>query len=216
MSGQGRHAGKLIGFVVLIAFVLGHELEFVVTYGSDVGAGLARTGHGSVWWATVATVLCLAGGLGMLALRRLGELSRLSDAIEAGHVEVREASRWHLARRVLGMWPAILVASLTLFLITENVEHVLAGMPAPGQDALGSGEYPATPFVFLVVSLAAACVAGLYRWRCDVLAARIAAVSAAARRRPHHARQATPQSQIPASAPARHSAARAPPWPAAR
>jgi hypothetical protein len=211
VSGLRRAPVGMTVIMVLVAFVLGHELDYLIVYGSGVGIELTRTGHGAAWWVTVASVLCLAGAMGVLAVRRLGQLSRLAAAVDAGHLEVREADGRHLAGRVLRLWPAIFVASLALFLAGENAERVLAGLTAPGLDVVAAGDLVTTLLVFLGVSLAAAGVSGLYRWRCEVLAARIAGAACAATHPSRPARLSPPFSQIPASAPQRRRLARAPP-----
>ena len=211
MSGLRRASVGMTVMMVLIALVLGHELEYLIAYGPGVGVELTRTGHGTGWWVTVAMVMGLAAAMGVLAVRRLGQLSRQAAAMEAGHLEVRQANGGHLARRVLRLWLAIFVASMALFLAGENAERVLAGLTAPGWDVVAPGDLVTTLLVFLGVSLAAACVAGLYQWRCDVLAARIAGAACAATHPSRPTRLAPPVSRIPTSAAQRSRLARAPP-----
>lgn len=212
MSGGRGPATRMLGCLVLVAFVLGHELDFIVTYGADYQDGLTATGHGGLWSSTVAIVLVLAGVLALLAIRRLRQLSRLSAAVDAGRVEVAAGRPADLMGHVLQLWPVIFVATLCLFVAGENVEHLLDGQRAPGLGVLGDVEYSCVGLVFLAVSLAAAFVGGLYRWRLAVLGARIAAASARAWDRDRSVRRPLPpDGRRPASASSRRRSARAPP-----
>ena len=116
--------------------------------------------------------LAVLGGLRLVALTRLaGELDARDLSVQAG--------RWtDLAGDLLRAWSFILPVALVLFVGVENLEHVSVGLPAPGLSVLGSSQYHSVFGVFLLVSLLAALVDALYRWRRDVLVARIAAARA--------------------------------------
>lgn len=158
----------------LAALILGHHLVFLTAYGPQYWTMLERTGHGPVWAITVATVAILSAGLAFLALRRLASLGRLARAVEDGGTTVRDGSMRHLAALVLRVWCVILVASLALFVLNENMERAAIGLPAPGIAILAGGIGHTSPiFVFMAVAAAVALVAGLYRWRRDVLLARV-------------------------------------------
>ena len=82
------------------------------------------------------------------------------------------------ARRalVLGLrraWLAIFPISLALFIVVENVERTSAGLPAPGLDVMGSLGFAGIAVLFGIVAGVTALVDALYRWRRDVLLARI-------------------------------------------
>jgi hypothetical protein len=137
---------------------------------------LESTGHGPVWAITVATVAILSAGLVFLALRRLASLRRLAHAVEEGGATVRDGSLGHLAGLVLRVWCVIVVASLALFVLNENLERAAIGLPAPGIAILAGGVGHTSPiFVFMAVAAAVSLLAGLYRWRRDVLLARVRA-----------------------------------------
>ena len=78
----------------------------------------------------------------------------------------------------------ILPVALVLFVVVENLEHVSVGLPAPGLAVLGSYQYHSVVGVFAAISFLAALVDALYRWRRDVLVARIEAARARLQRRP--------------------------------
>jgi NADH:ubiquinone oxidoreductase subunit 5 (subunit L)/multisubunit Na+/H+ antiporter MnhA subunit len=171
-----RGARGLLWALSLVAFVLSHQLIFLATYGGQAAAALLRTGHEANWTVAVASVAVLSVALVVAAMRELWRLSRTARAIGAGLVHVHRAEPVHLAREVARLTLAVFACALLIFVIVENAEHIAAGLPAPGLSVLGSSEYRYTPVVFAFVALAVALVAGLYRWRRDVLLRAIAAL----------------------------------------
>jgi len=198
----------------LAALILGHHLVFLTAYGPEYWTMLERTGHGPVWAITVATVAILTLGLAFLALRRLASLRRLARSIDDGGATVRDGSLRHLAWLVLRVWCEVTVASLALFVLNENLERAAVGIPTPGFAILAAGIGRTSPiFVFAAVGLAVAFVAGLYRWRRDVLLARIRA-NRRTWDRSAHVRQPRPSPLLPrrpASVVGSRLAGRAPP-----
>jgi hypothetical protein len=183
IPGRWRDRFRL-GALAAVAFVLGHDLVFLLTDGGAYGVALARTGHGDQWTGTVILVAALALGLTVLGAIRLFSLTRLAHELDAGELTVRAGRLSDLAGHLVRAWLVILPIALVLFVIVENVEHLSVGLAAPGLSVLGSSEYHSVIGVFLVVSLLAALVDSLYRWRRDVLVARIEAARARIRRRP--------------------------------
>ena len=160
----------------LAALILGHHLVFLTAYGPEYWTMLERTGHGPVWAVTVLTVAILSAGLVFLAVRRIASLRRLARAVEDGETTVRDGSLRHLAGHVLRLWCVVVVASLALFVLNENLERAAIGLPIPGLAILAGGIGHTSPiFAFLVVAAAVSLVAGLYRWRRDILLARVLA-----------------------------------------
>jgi len=160
----------------LAALILGHHLVFLTAYGPEYWTMLERTGHGPVWAITVATVAILSAGLVFLALRRLASLRRQARTVQENGATVRDASLRDLAGVVTRLWCLVVVVSLALFVLNENLERIAIGVPAPGIAILASGIGHTSPIlVFMAVSAAVALVAGLYRWRRDVLLARVRA-----------------------------------------
>ena len=167
-----------------VAFVLAHDVIFLITDGRSYGLALARTGHGDQWTGTVIIVVGLAISLAVLGTARLVSLSRLAGELDAGAITVRAGRLGDLAGHLLRSWLVILPIALVLFIVVENIEHLSVGLPAPGLSVLGSAQYHSVLGVFAVVSLLAALVDALYRWRRDILVARIEAARARLRRRP--------------------------------
>ena len=176
-----------------VAFVLAHDLVFLLTDGGSFGLALARTGHGDQWTGTVIVVAGLALSLAFAGAVRLMRLSRLAAELDAGEISVREGRPSDLLSHLLKAWLLILPVALVLFVIVENLEHLSVGLPAPGLSVLGSTQYHSVLGVFAVVSILAALVDALYRWRRDVLVARIEA----ARARLQHGRVVVVQRHLP-------------------
>ena len=197
----------------LAALILGHHLVFLSAYGPEYWTLLERTGHGPVWAITVVTVAILSLGLAFLTLRRLASLRRLARAVEDGRTTVRNGTLGHLLGYVLRLWSAIFVLSLALFVLNENLERASAGIPAPGIALLFGGiGHTSSILIFSLVSAVVALVAGLYRWRRDILLSRIQSVRPSWDRSPgpRPARQDYPRRR-PSSAVGSHIAGRAPP-----
>jgi hypothetical protein len=192
---------------------MAHNLIFLVTYDEDVGPALARTGHGAQWIATLVLVAILAAALLVAGVVRLVQLSRLAGELDARAIGTATGGSSDLARGLGRAWLQILGCSLVVFVGVENLEHVTAGLPAPGLGVLGSGEYHLALAVFATSALGAALVDALYRWRRDVLVALIAAVrSRRARAGAAGAQPRTPWMDRHHAAVARHQiAGRAPP-----
>ena len=203
-----------LGVVALVAFVLAHDLIFLVRYGPSYGAVLARTGHGDQWTATVAVVALLAAGLVVATIVRSVQLVGLARRFGAAQIDVLDGRLDDLIRRIVRAWVVILPVALTVFVLAENIEHAFAGLPLPGLGVLDAGTYSATPVVFLVVTVVVAFVEGLFRWRRDLLVERIRA----ARARWARAHLATHRPDLPyverhhGSIAGRRMAGRAPPF----
>jgi hypothetical protein len=215
IQGNWRDRFRLAALAA-VACVLAHDLIFLLTNGGSYGLALARTGHGDQWTGTVILVAVLALSLTVLGAIRLISLSRLARQHDAGDIAVRAGRLADLAAHVIRAWLVILPVALVLFVGVENLEHVSVGLPAPGLTVLGSSQYHSVVAVFGLVSLLAALVDGLYRWRRDVLVARIQAARARLQRRPAAiARHALPWvDRRHASITGNRISARAPPRPA--
>ena len=173
-----------LGALAAVAFVLAHDLVFLLTDSGSYGLALTRTGHGEQWTGTVILVAALALALAVLGAIRLISLSRLAGELDAGDITVRAGGIRDLAGHLVRAWLTILPVALVLFVGVENVEHLSVGLPAPGLSVLGSSQYHSVFAVFALVSLLAALVDALYQWRRDLLVARIEAAQACLRHRP--------------------------------
>ena len=203
----------LPAFLVAVAFALGHQITYVVEYGSNAGSALARSGHDLDWTLAVASIALLTIALVALATRELHRLSgRARGLADAGS---RRSSLASLVADTVPLALAVLVASLIGFVIVENLEYAAAGLASPGLSLILSPEHQVTLIVFELVSLAVAFVAALYRWRRDILVELIERARSMflRRRAPLGARSVAPT--LPASSIVRSTPpGRAPPLPA--
>jgi hypothetical protein len=208
---------RLIGFLVLalVALVVAHDLVFLLTYGAGFDEALAHSGHDGTW-ATAVVVVLAAGiaffGLATWRLYRLGVVARAIIPADGGRPPSASGIGW----RIVGLWWRLFAATTLLFVVQENLEHQRIGEALPGLSVLGSGEYSDAALVIAVVTLGVAIVGALFRWRRDLLVARI--VSALQRRHGRHPRvlprPAVTRDGRPESFVGRGLAVRAPPSPA--
>ncbi len=204
----------LTAVLALAVLVVGHNLVFLLTYGSDSGVALARTGHGIRWDETVRLVLAAEGLLAAAATLRLAYLyrrvRRLSPGLVTGGLSVRG-----YVRALLPFWIGLFATSTMLFILQENFERWSAGVNLPGFGVLGSTSYVGPILVFALVSLFVAAVAALFRWGVTTLEARVAAARTPARSvAPSPQRRFTLDPDRPAtSILGRNLAGRAPPAP---
>jgi hypothetical protein len=166
---------RYLGFpaMTLVALVVAHSLVFLLAYGSGYEEALAHSGHDGTWGVAVVVVLAAAFGvigLGTWRLYRLGVIARGRAASEGG---LRPGPSG-FARHLAGLWVRLGGATTLLFIVQENFEHQHVGEGLPGLAVLGSAPYPNAVFVLAAVALAVALVVVLFRWRRDVLVARIA------------------------------------------
>ena len=192
ITGHWRDQFRLAALAA-VAFVLAHDLVFLLTDGGSYGQALARTGHGDQWTGTVILVAGLALSLAILGALRLISLSTLAHQLTATDQSVQAGSLGDLLGHLVRAWLVILPVALALFVGVENLEHLSVGLPAPGLSVLGSTQYHSVVFVFMLVALLAAVVDALYRWRRDILVARIAA----ARARRRHGRVVVLRHRLP-------------------
>lgn len=170
-----RVPGLLLSAMLALAvLVVGHNLVFLLTFGSEAGIALARTGHGSRWDETVLIVLTAEGLLATLAALRLAYLYRLVRRL-GPHFATGGLSVRAYVRALLPFWLGLFATSTLLFVLQENVEHWNAGLSLPGLGVLGAADYVSPLPVFALVSLFVAAVAALFRWGVTTLEARIAA-----------------------------------------
>ena len=209
-----RDRSRLAALAV-VSFVLAHDLVFLLTDGRSYGLALAQTGHGDQWTETVVLVAALAIGLATTGAARLIALSRLARRLDTSHHTVRAGRLADLGSHLIRAWLVILPMALVVFVIVENIEHVSIGLPAPGLAVLGSAQYHSVIGVFALISLVTALIDALYRWRRDVLIARIEAALARLPHRPATiARQTLPWVELRHSSITGHRiTGRAPPAP---
>jgi hypothetical protein len=171
-----RSGLTILSLLGLVAFLIGHDLVFVATYGPRYLEGLRRTGHDPSWTVIVIGALLIAVGVAVSTGWRLHRLRRLARELERGRVIVASGTRSDLGHRILVRWLLIATIAVAMFVLAENIEHVRAGAAAPGLAVLGSPEYsPFAPLIIAGTAFVVAFLAGLVSWERDSLVARIAA-----------------------------------------
>ena len=165
----------------LAALVLAHQLVFLARYGSRFGEAFAHSGHGEAWTAAVITSLVLVAGVATMAAVRLIRLGvrvrRIGGAVLASTPPTLE--RGAFLGACLRLAPRMVVLTLMLLTVQENVEHVAAGLGVPGPGVLFSAEYVGGAWITIAVALLVSLAAALFEWRHRVLLARLRAARAA-------------------------------------
>jgi hypothetical protein len=200
---------------MLVALVLTHSLVFLVRYGSAYGEALAHNGHDLGWSLAVWSAGVLGVGLMLGGAVRVAVLARAAaDAPRHGPTETQLSSTLRvgaLARGWLVTSSRLAIVTAALLTLQENLERAGAGLPQPGIGLIVSPEYPWAVAIIALVSLAVGLVVALYRWRRDVLLARIRAARAVHHRTPTAPRPFTPQHRPAVSILGRAGGLRAPP-----
>jgi hypothetical protein len=156
----------------LAVLVTGHNLVFLLTYGAEYGAALARTGHDARWTDAVWAVLTASTLFAVAAIVRIAYLHHLVRRLPAG--SGRRPSGGTYFRRLLPAWARLFAIATALFVVQENYERWSVGIALPGLAVLGSFGVVGPVAVFLLVSLAVAAVVALFEWGAAALEALIA------------------------------------------
>lgn len=182
MAGRSIRIVGVVG-TALVALVLTHSVVFLVRYGSAYGEALAHNGHDLAWSLAVWSAAILGIVLALAGVARLVVLGR--SAREIPQSGSSSPVRTLTSLRVRPLVRAWLFTSARLALVTaalltiqENLERAGAGLPQPGIGLVVSPEYPWAVAIIALVSLAVGFVVALYRWRREVLLARIRAARA--------------------------------------
>lgn len=165
------------GALALASVWFAHDAVFAAEHGFGAGFAQAMTegGHDGYW-----TVFTLAVGVAgtLLALWAAVRLTRLATALGSDravpHRAGPAAPTTTYRRELVGLWRPLLVVTATVFTLQENAEHLLGHGHLIGLGALAGPEYPLALPVLALVTLAAAAVGALVRWRIAVLEARLA------------------------------------------
>lgn len=170
--------------LLLVTVLIGHDAVFASQFGLGNGFRQAMTagGHDAYWMAFSVVIVALGGlALGREVLRGL-QLSRRGSQLDASGPgasapAVLAGAAGYVAelRRI---WPKLFVATVALFTIQENLEHIAAGQAPHGLGSLIGAEHPyAVPVLAIVVGIAAA-IGAMIRWRIHLLEVRAARAAA--------------------------------------
>ncbi len=168
----------------LVSVAIAHDAIFAAQYG--FGATFAKAmrdgGHDGYWPVFSMVAVVAATVLGLRAAVRLGRLREMDRSI--GPVTATAGPHQRGYRRELsGLWPPLFALVAVVFTVQENVEHFAGHGHVIGLGALTGPEYPLALPVLALVTLAAAAVGALVRWRITVLTARLAGRPPVVRRR---------------------------------
>ena len=176
---------RSLRFVLLIAasLLVAHDGVYAAQYGvgARLAARMSASGHDGIYWP-LFSVLGATGAvaLGLLAARELLLLSRKVGALDSRSDPQRTAAPGYW-RELANLWPRLFLLVTPLFVLQENVEHVLSHGHVIGIGALTGPEYPLALPVLVVVTLLLAALGGLVRWRVAILRERLAAAHRAPR-----------------------------------
>ena len=154
---------------------------------------MSAGGHDGYWPIFSVVVVSAVTLLGLSAAVRIGRL---------GAAGRRPGGRGGLAPRSQGvrsyrqelraLWLPLLALTAAAFTVQENIEHLAGHHHLIGLSALAGPEYPLALPVIVLVTLVAAALGALVRWRIAVLAARVAGRLHLARQRGLAARRPAP------------------------
>jgi hypothetical protein len=189
-------AARLLGtlrFALLAVACLGLAHDAVFALENGFGAGFARAmsagGHDGYWPIFSIVVVSAVTLLGLSAAVRIGRLGAAQRPSSARALVHRARPARSYRRDLRALWLPLLVLTAAAFTVQENIEHLAGHHHLIGLGALAGPEYPlALPAIALVTLLAAA-LGALVRWRIAVLEARIAGRIELARPRGHAARR---------------------------
>ncbi len=178
----------------LVSLAIAHDAIFAAQYG--FGAAFARAmrdgGHDGYWPVFSMVAVVAATVLGLRAAVRLGRLRETDRATRLVAAAPRSRERGY-RRELIGLWPPLFVLVAVAFAVQENVEHLAGHGHVIGLGALTGPEYPLALPVLALVTLAAAAIGALVRWRITVLTARLAGRAPVGRRRRLGARRPSPR-----------------------
>jgi hypothetical protein len=158
--------------LVLACLLVAHTAIFMARHGTGpaFAAAMSAEGHDAYW---PAFVLVVGGGTVVLVATAIRQLRRL-----AGRAPRRRRSADGTPLPAFGdelkvLWPNLFGATTILYAIQENIEHLAAQGHLPGANVLWGPEGSFAIPGLLLVSLLAAALGALVRWRVHVYAARI-------------------------------------------
>ena len=154
-------------FIVLALAVLfvAHQLVYVATYGwSGVERALATVGH-DAYWLVIGSAVSLALVVGVALSCRQWLRLRSEVRESSGARGRRPTIDWADLRGSAGILiPRLAVTAISLFVLQENLEHLLHHSGhMPGLAVLIGPEYVATLPIFLLVAAVVALVTALLR-----------------------------------------------------
>ena len=173
-------AALRFGLLALACLGLAHDAVFAAEHG--LGAGFAEAmsagGHDGYWPIFSVVVVISVTLLGLSTAVRIGRLAAAGRPLSGRGAPTGLALRGRPARSYLqdlrALWLPLLALTASGFTIQENIEHLAGHRHLIGLGALAGPEYPLALPVIALVTLVAAALGALVRWRIAVLEARVA------------------------------------------
>lgn len=171
---------RLIALVPIAAFA-GHELLFLLQYGTgdDYTTIMLQSGHG-YWLAFSVVILVLCGGV---IARGAFQVHRLSRRVIPASRHLGGARAPSYRAELRAIWPALFLLSCAFFTVQENLEHIGAGLAPHGIGSLLGAEHPLAVPALALTSLLVAAIGALIRWRVQTLERRLGQPSGMTRER---------------------------------
>jgi hypothetical protein len=171
---RARWAGRLrLGVLTVVALLTAHTAIFAAQYGSGerFAQAMSASGH-DIWWAPASlAVLCIGF---VLLVQTVGGLAHLE--LRARRTPSGATRNWadlpSIWSTIVSIWRDLLPLVAVLFLVQENIEHLLSQGHLLGLEALGGPEYPLALPILAIVTLALSVLGALVHWRVAVLRAR--------------------------------------------
>jgi hypothetical protein len=168
------------GLLALACLGLAHDAVFAAEHG--LGAGFAQAmsagGHDGYWPIFSVVVVIAVTLLGLSTAVRIGRLAAAGRRPFVHGAHPTLANRGRPPRTYLeglrALWLPLLALTATAFTIQENIEHLAGHRHLIGIGALVGPEYPLALPAIALVTLVAAALGALVRWRIAVLEARVA------------------------------------------
>jgi hypothetical protein len=214
MTGRSLRGFSVLATLVLAGLALSHELSYLLAHASGDGyvRAMREAGHDRYWTSFLSTVGVVTVALATVGLRQLRRLSRQAAASDRiSSASTRDGSARTFGRMTVQLWLVLGVGTAVAYLVQENLESAVVGLPMPGLSVVGGEHVVALPVV-AIASLLGAFIGALARWQRRILLARIRA--AVATLRPRAPRRPRPPLDGRAPAPVhacRQNAVRAPP-----
>ncbi|MEO8230178.1 MAG: hypothetical protein ABI628_10510 [Chloroflexota bacterium] len=189
-------AALRFGLLALACLWLAHDAVFAAEHGLGAGFNEAMSagGHDGYWpiFSTVVVIAVTLLGLwsavriGRLAAAGRGPSDRGGRSALAGPAKGGRPARSY-RQDLRALWLPLLALTATAFTVQENIEHIAGHRHLIGLGALAGPEYPLALPAIALVTLVAAALGALVRWRIAVLEARVAGRLHLGRPRGHEA-----------------------------
>lgn len=162
--------------LVLASLLVAHTTIYLARHGAGAGFAAAMTAEGhDAYWPVFALVV--GGGAAVLAGTAIRRLRALAGRAPRRHRSADGRPLPGFGDELKALWPNVFGATTVLYAIQENLEHLAVQGHLPGPNILWGPEGSYALPGLLLVSLCAAALGALVRWRTAVYVARIGRVA---------------------------------------